>query len=45
MECYITPKKRDFDQGIYILHVGTNDLTLDDITEKITEHIVNIGTS
>ena len=30
MECYITPTKKDFDPGIYILHVGTNDLTLDD---------------
>ena len=45
MEYYITPTKRDFDPGIYILHVGTNDLTLNDTPEEITEHIVNIATS
>ena len=45
MEYYITPTKRDFDSGIHILHVGTNDLTLDDTPEEITEHIVNIATS
>ena len=45
MEYYITPTKRHFDPGIYILHVGTNDLTLDDKPEEITEHIVNIATS
>ena len=28
MEYYITPKKRDFDPGIYILHLGTNDTTI-----------------
>ena len=44
MEYYITPTKRDFDPGIYILHVGTNDLTLNDTPEEITEHIVNIAT-
>ena len=44
MEYYITPTKRDFDPGIYTLHVGTNDLTLNDIPE-VTEHIVNIATS
>ena len=45
MEYYITPTKRDFDPGIYILHVGTNDLTLDDTPEEITKNIVNISTS
>ena len=45
MEYYITPTKRDFDPGIYILHAGTNDLTLNDTPEEITEHIVNIATS
>ena len=45
MEYYITPTKRDFDPGIYILHVGTNDLTLDDTPEEINEHIINIATS
>ena len=42
---YITTTKRDFDPGIYILHVGTSDLTLDDTPEEITGHIVNIATS
>ena len=42
MEYYITPTKRDFDPGIYILHLGSNDLTLDDTPEEITEHIANI---
>ena len=45
MEYYITPTKRDFDPGIYILHVGINDQTLDDKPEEMTEHIVNIATS
>ena len=45
MEHCITPTKRSFDPGIYILHVGTYDLTLDDIPEEIKEHIVNIATS
>ena len=43
MEYYITP--RDFDAGIYIIHVGTNDPTLEDTPEEITEHNVNIATS
>ena len=45
MEYSITPTKRDFDPGIYILHVDTNDVTLYDTPEEITEHIVNIATS
>ena len=45
MEYYITPTKRDFDPGIYILHFDTNDLNLGDTPEEITEHIVNIVTS
>ena len=45
VEYYITPTKRDFDPGIYILHVGTNYLTLEDTPEEITEQIVNIVTS
>ena len=44
MKYYITPTKRDFDPGIYMLHVGTNDLTLNNTPEEITE-IVNIATS
>ena len=41
----ITPTKRDFDSGIDILHVGTNDLTLDDTPKEITKHSVNITTT
>ena len=40
MEYYITPTKRYFDPGIYILH----DCTLDDTPKEITEHIANIAT-
>ena len=45
MEYCIAPTKRDFDPGIYILHVVTNDLTLNDTPEEITELIVNIATT
>ena len=45
MEYYITPTKRDFDPGIYILHFDTNDIYLGGTTKEITEHIVNIVTS
>ena len=45
MEYYVTPKNRDFHSDIYILHVGTNDLTLDDKPEQFTEHIANIAKS
>ena len=45
IEDYITPTKRDFNPGIYILPVGTNDVTLDDTPKETTEHIVNITTS
>lgn len=38
----ITSTKRDFDSGIDILHVGTNDPTLDDTPKEITKHNVNI---
>ena len=45
MEYYITPTKRDFDPGIYILPFDTNDIYLGGTTKEITEHIVNIVTS
>ena len=35
MEYFITPKKRDFNPGIYILHAGTNNQTLDNTHEEI----------
>ena len=45
MEYYITPTKKDIDPDICILHVSTNDLTLDDAPEEITKHIVDIAAS
>ena len=45
MKYHIILTKRDFDSGIYILHVGTNDLTLDNTLKEITKHVVNIATS
>ena len=45
MEYYITPTKKDIDSDICILHVSTNDLTLDDAPEEITKHIVDIAAS
>ena len=33
IEYDITPTKKDFNPGIYILHVATNDLILDDTPE------------
>ena len=30
MEDYTKPTKRDFNPDLYMLHVGTNDLSLDD---------------
>ena len=45
MEYYVAPTTRDFDPAIYILHVGTNDLALNDVPEEITEYIVNTAAS
>ena len=45
LRCYITPTKREFDPNIYIMHVGTNDLTLDHTLEKNTKHMVNTTAS
>ena len=42
---YITPTKREFDPDIYIMHVGTNDLTIDHTLEKNTKHMVNTTAS
>ena len=44
MENDITRTKRAFHPGLHVLHVGTNDLTLDDTPKKVTEHTVNIAT-
>ena len=38
MEYYTIPKKKGFHPGIYILYVGTNDLTIDNTLKEVTEH-------
>ena len=45
MSDYIKPTKNDFNPFIYVLHVGTNDLTLSDTPEQIAEHIFDIVNS
>ena len=40
MQYYIKPTKRHFDRSLYILHTGTNDLSLEDIPEAISERII-----
>ena len=42
---YIKPTKKDFNLDIYVLHVGTNDLTLSNTPEQIAEHIFVIVSS
>ena len=42
MSDYIKPTKKDFNPGIYVLHVGTNNLTLSDTPEQIAEYIFDI---
>ena len=39
-EYYITLRKRDFDPGIYILHVGINDVTLGDTPKELSLNIL-----
>ena len=41
MEDYTKPTKRDFNQDLYILHIGTNDLSLDDMPEVISSRITD----
>ena len=41
MEDYIKPTKRDFNPDLYILHVGTNDLLLDNTPEVISSRIID----
>ena len=45
MEHYTEPTKRDFNTNLYILHVGTNDLSLDDTPEVISSHIIDTAKS
>ena len=42
---YTKPTKRDFNPDLYILHVGTNDLSLNDIPEVIPSHIIDTAIS
>ena len=41
MEIYAKPTKRDFNPDLYILHVDTNDLSLDDTPEVISSRIID----
>ena len=42
---YIKPTKRDFNPDVYLLHVGTNDLSSDNSPEQIYMDILNLGNS
>ena len=41
MEIYAKPTKRDFNPDLYILHVDTNDILLDDTPEVISSRIID----
>ena len=45
MEDYTKPTKRDFNQDLYILHVGTNELSLDAMPEVISSCIIDTAKS
>ena len=45
MEDYTKPTKRDFNPDLYILHVETNNLSLDDTTEVISNRIIDTAKS
>ena len=40
MQDYIKRTKRDFDPSLYLLHVGTNNLSLEDTPEAISTRII-----
>ena len=42
---YTKPTKRDFNPDLYIIHVGTNDLSLDDTPEVISNCIIDTAKS
>ena len=42
---YIKPTQRDFKPEIFILHVGTNDLPLNESLKEISEDIVTLAES
>ena len=45
MHDYLKPTKRDFDPNIYILHVGTNNLSINDSPEMTVDKIVETAES
>ena len=45
MEDYTKPTKRDFNPDLYIIHIGTNDLSLDDTPEVISSRIIDTAKS
>ena len=45
MEDYTKPTKREFNPELYILHAGTNDLSLDDTSEVRSSHIIDTAKS
>ena len=44
-EDYAKPTKRDFNPDLYILHIGKNDLLLDDTPEVISSRIIDTAKS
>ena len=42
---HLTPTLRDFNPGLFIIHVDTNDLPLNKTSNKIAEEIVNLAES
>ena len=42
---YIKPTQRDFIPDVYLLHVGTNDLSSNKFPEKISLDILNLANS
>ena len=45
MEDYTKPTKRDFNPDLYIIHVRTNDLSLDDTLKVISSRIIDTAKS
>ena len=41
MEDYVKPTKRELITDLYILHVGTHDLSLDDALKVISSRIID----
>ena len=42
---HLKPTLRDFNPGLFIIHVGTNDLPLNKNSNEIAEEIVNLAES